>query len=288
MKIGIIGAGWLGKAFAKSLVEQYRHVWVTCRTDFASEALRLLTLNVETFHLGQDIQSLNLYQQCDCYLVNIPFSKRTASQREYQQDMEQVFSGLLQDSAKRLIFISTTSVYGNKSQIVDIDTELTPETVSAKVHVHLEAYLTRHWPKQVAIVRLAGLAGEDRHPITALCKKGEVNKANWPVNLVYRDDVISALQAVIDHSLWGQCFVLSSLEHPSKAEYYRWAAEQLNLPVPTMSYDDTHSGKTIDGLSSWRKLGVSPRYASPYDMLSLADEVNPEKLQGNRVDKDHQ
>ncbi|MFT6777341.1 MAG: hypothetical protein ACJAV1_001258 [Paraglaciecola sp.] len=88
------------------------------------------------------------------------------------------------------------------------------------------------------------------------------------VNLVHQHDVIHSIECIIKNAVWGQTLVLSASKHPTRKDYYKWAAEQLNLAAPAFIEEiGQPSGKLIDAGKSLDILGIFLKYPSPYDML---------------------
>jgi nucleoside-diphosphate-sugar epimerase len=180
----------------------------------------------------------------------------------------------------RLIFISTTSVFGNYEGTVTNKTAPSPVTDSGKAHETIENHLFENYPQRSKILRPSGLIGPNdsetggslnaiRHPIYSLCSKVDIPKGNDPVNLVHQSDVIKAIHALLTQQTITHAFNISALDHPSRQTYYQWAAKQVMLPTPTFA-DDTKKrqlGKLIDASITFAELGISPNYASPFDML---------------------
>lgn len=266
-RIVVLGAGWLGLPLANYMKNKGYQVTATCRTQINQSALAEQGLDARIFCLGDDSKLLTTSHPATCFVINIPFGKQGKEKTLFEYRMKTLFSSLLQNNQNRLLFISTTSVYGDQQGVVDELSQVSPVTESAKVHVALEDYLKESWPQQTSIARLSGLVGGTRHPIHSLAKKGRVKQSNWPVNLVHRDDVIHACEEIIVQGAWGHTFVFNALAHPTKDEYYRWAADQCGLVCPEMQADSKGNGKVVDGRASWKALGIEPCYPTPYDML---------------------
>jgi nucleoside-diphosphate-sugar epimerase len=213
--------------------------------------------------------------------------------------MKSLFDYILLHHAQHICFISTTSVFGALEGRISNDSVLTPNTPSGNAHVELEFHL-----KDLAIasvikpqgdaigfscsaLRLAGLVGKDRHPITTLSQKSNIALGKNPVNLVHQQDVIQVICAILQdaerrkhdsdsfemtNSLLDRNFYaanLCSLEHPTREEYYTWCAQQKGIRNPKFTPDTREfaSGKWIDSEQTISQLQVKLHYPSPYNML---------------------
>ena len=147
-------------------------------------------------------------------------------------------------------------------------TQPDPQTQSGQINLAVEALVKESFTSRSTIIRAAGLVGKDRHPANYLAGKiGLLNPDNV-VNLIHQDDVICAIKTVIERDIWGQTLHLSALEHPTRAQYYTWAAENLGLSAPIFTHGTGVAlGKKIDATRSLQLMGLSLKYPSPFDML---------------------
>lgn len=272
----IIGAGWLGEALALSLIEEKKTVITTCRATEKRERLISTGINTMLYQLGDDVHNPVLVPlfQANVLILNIAPGSMKQDIEHFIACMKGLIDRFMRPSAdpKRqphIIFISTTSVYGEQVREVIETSIVDPLTVSAKAHVDLEQYLHTEYQGQTTVLRLAGLVGADRHPVRHFVKKSPLASANKRVNLIDRVDVIAAIKAINEKSLWGETLHLCSHEHPSRKDYYSWAAQQLGLP--DLAFTDEKSedlGKVIDSAVTCAKLGLTLQYDSPYKILA--------------------
>ncbi len=262
------GCGWLGKYAAKSLISSGFTVSGSTRTEDKSLELKALGITPTLFSLGDSPTAL-FNDVPDCLVLNVPPGRRSAMNPNYTALMQGIVDTATQAGVKHIIFISTTSVYGAiEHGDVDAATPLQPNTESGIAHKTLEDYLARH-AKGFDIVRLSGLVGPDRHPINTLSGR-TLDKGNQVTNLIYVDDIVDALAVMIKRGPRQDHYILSSLEQPKRADYYTFCARKKGLEAPVFegySTEQLPSGKRINSLKSWEKLGLTPNYASPYDMI---------------------
>lgn len=267
MKVAVIGAGWLGFSLSKALQKQGLEVVASKRDKEQAEKLTFDGLDTFAYQLGDKLP--DALQLCSHFVINIGAGRRGFKKELFEQQMQQLMQQCLNTADKRLLFISTTSVYGEANKVFVEDTTPEPISDSAKAHVVIEQYLQQKFPQQASILRLAGLIAEDRHPVYYLEGKKDITAAHKMVNLVHRDDAVAAIRAVLDKQLWGEVFHLCATAHPSRKNYYTKAAEVLEL-VPPVFLDESDQptmGKCIDPAATLEKLGLTLQYASPFDML---------------------
>jgi nucleoside-diphosphate-sugar epimerase len=276
----IIGLGWLGSPFAMHLVDAGNVVSGTTRSP--EKAKRLTQCGIETFLFDlyeQDASEIpsSAFDGADV-LINLPPGRKNFSSESFVECMKSLIDIAVSNGAKHICFISTTSVFAGLSGRIGNDSVFSPRTASGKAHVEIELYLkdiSKAKGLNTTVLRLAGLVGEDRHPITTLSKKSDIQVGKDPVNLVHQQDVIQAINAIF-HTVQDKRSAnfyaanLCSEEHPSREQYYTWCAAQKGLRSPTFTPDEreTGTGKWIDAQETTTNLNLTLLYPSPYDMLS--------------------
>lgn len=283
--ISILGAGWLGKPLAQHLKQRHA-VYLSKSSPENTAALQAEGWNAATFRLGGTLP--NLFTDTELAVINIPPKLRgTASPQDaekFTQNMLKLVSDFMAPSNqtnrnKRLIFISTTAVYGNVEGEITETSAVAPLTLSAKAHVEIEQYLHTQYPEQACVLRLAGLVSADRHPVRSLVKRAQasnkpLDNPSQVVNLIHRVDVIAAISTIIDKHHFGTTLHLACPDHPTRERYYSWAAEQCGLPALSFNSQVAHStgatGKVINAAATVQQLDLTLQAPSPYDMFSVA------------------
>jgi nucleoside-diphosphate-sugar epimerase len=270
MKISICGGGWLGQPLALQLMESGHKVVATSRTAQGAQALINKGIAATVFTLGEALPEV---LACDLLIVNIPPGRKamadnTQRSRGFAAQIFSVLEALCISSSSKLIFISTSAVYGDTHQRVTENSSVDPTTPSARAHVQIEQFITQNIGTNACILRLGGLIGDLRHPATYLAGKEGLLNGEQAVNLVHQVDVIQAIRQIIVRQLWGEVLHLCATDHPSRQAYYPWAAKKMGLIPPTFAQEhNTGQGKILDPAATLQKLAMSLNYPSPYDML---------------------
>lgn len=268
MKVAVIGAGWLGFPLCERLKSVGATVYATKRSVEGAEQVTFKGIDAFPFSLGDQTLPSPL-TKCHLYIINIGAGRSRFDKDTFKEQMITLCKLCLDDKCKKLIFVSTTSVYGERVRDIKEDAEVEPISASAQAHVAIEDFLIENFAENCTILRLAGLISEDRHPAVHFEGKKDVTQAHRMVNLVHRDDAIAAIEMIIKKKLWGRVFHLCASEHPTRRDYYCWAAEQLEL-VPPEFLDDTEqpaTGKKVDASDTLETLGLELKYDSPYKMI---------------------
>lgn len=280
MNTTIIGLGWLGLPLGKFLKSQAHDVCGTSRTASKVEALNHAgyeCLHFDLFAAPITEQLPSKYFEGRSIVINIAPGRHSINPDEYIACMKSLIDYAFEHKALHLTFVSTSSVFGNAVGIADERSTPNPNSNSGLAHVAIEQYLMNHFAQHSVVLRLAGLVGPNpegaapsiRHPAYALAKRQYIDGGNTPVNLVHQFDVIQCIYAILRQKICARVLHACSLEHPSRADYYTWAAHHLGLNVPRFSKEDNYrDGKIVSAEQTLLELGVSLRYPSPYDMLT--------------------
>ncbi|MFT4808271.1 MAG: nucleoside-diphosphate-sugar epimerase [Paraglaciecola sp.] len=270
MQIAVVGCGWLGLPLAINLQENGHQIVATCRDDEKAYELTKLGFNSEKFELGDDLIHGRLTKlfTARVLVLNIPVGRKNPKTEHFVKHMQALLKHAANSKIQNVIFISTTSVYGDNDAIVTEQSLTHAQTQSGKINLAVELLVNEYFVGCSTIIRPAGLVGKNRHPANYLAGKTDLLNPDNVVNLVHQDDVVCAIKTVIDRGLWGHKLHLSALEHPTRAQYYTWAAEKLGLNPPNfVKSKGVVLGKKIDATRSLQVLGLSLKYPSPFDML---------------------
>jgi nucleoside-diphosphate-sugar epimerase len=272
MKIAVMGGGWLGLPLAVSLQNSGHQVVATRRSKVGLDELSQHGLTGIQFELGEDLQQTKFGPifSSDLLFLNIPVGRKSLTAEYFLTQIETLLKHACNSNIQNILFVSTTSVYGDESRTVTEQSSFSPNTQSGRINLAIEQLATQYFSHNASVLRLAGLIGGTRHPAKFLAGKTNLANPEQVVNLIHQKDVIKAVHKVIDNRLWGDSFLLSATEHPTRKDYYTWAAKQLGLQAPQFvghSGNGKNEGKIIDASASLEKLDLKLNYASPYDML---------------------
>lgn len=261
--ISICGCGWLGQPLAYQLLRQGHRVLGTCRNEHKQQKLSADGIETWLFQLGEPVA--DAVAGADICVLNIPPNRKTIEPVSFVRSVKKLAKQFLDKGCQKILFISTTSVYGDNQVRVDEQTAPAPSTASGSAHMEIEQYLLS--TGKASILRLAGLIGPNRHPVKYLAGRS-LDNGHQRVNLVHIEDVLKGIIAIIEGNHWGQVFHLSATEHPTRRDFYCHAAEQAALAPPVFTADEVNSGpgKEIDANATLRQLGISLNYPDPMQM----------------------
>lgn len=242
-RIGIIGLGWLGESLADFLLENNFSIWGTVRSLEKAERIQKKGIDVSLWEsiapISKEVQ-VEL-AKLDLLILNLP--PNACSDISYGACL----SSFLQytQSNTKVIFTSSTSVYPNNLADAKEDYKHKPE--EANKVLEAESVLSQQLGLRLCILRLAGLIGEDRHPVFHLAKKTINDAPNKKVNLIHRRDILKILLIVIQEDHFGEIFNVCHPDHPTRKLYYSKMTQEYNLPdIQFIESSDIPTNKIVN------------------------------------------
>ena len=242
-KIGVLGCGWLGIPLSKSLIKNNNIVFGTTTDKFKLSVLsrhkiKPFLINVtEKEILGE---WNNFFKKLDILVINIPPKENM----NYNFIIKTLFEKIKGSNQIKLIFVSSTSVYGNMQGDVNSNTIPKPESKRGSTIIEAENILKRN--PQTTILRLGGLIGPDRNPARILSSKKIVHNPNNPINLIHIDDCIGIIESIIKKEKWGKIYLGVCPHHPTKESYYNAQCIKLGISKINFSESPISSNKKIN------------------------------------------
>src|ERR1700753_678199 len=120
MMVSILGCGWYGKALAKSLIQQGVIVKGSSTSDEKLE--QLSSEGIIPYSVRFDADSENFHPtffECDVLVISIPPRFRKGETTGYLPKIQRIINVILKYKVKRVIYISSTGVYGEHNTKVN-------------------------------------------------------------------------------------------------------------------------------------------------------------------------
>ena len=271
IKISILGCGWLGLPLAKSLLLKGYEVKGSTTSESKLEVLK--NAGISPFQIQLEAHQIigtieDFLKETDVLIIDIPPGLRretsTSNEITFVNKIKNLIPYIEKSGTQKVIFVSSTSVYGDGFPIVEITEEIkpNPDTESGKQLAIVEALLQSNLNFKTTVIRFGGLLGDERHPAKFLAGKTNVENPDAPVNLIQREDCIGIIEKILkqvqhDNWEWNQTFNAVSPQHPKRKAYYHKKAEILNLPLPTFAKNSESKGKMISSKKVETILGYS-------------------------------
>jgi len=173
-KIGVMGCGWLGLPLAEELVKQSYKV---SGTTTSSDKMELLEKKgIQAFHviLTEDEIQGNIegfLSSIDILIINIPPKLRGNNTESFIEKMKLLYHQIKRNNVPKILFVSSTAVYGDAEGEVTEESVPTPTTESGKQLWASEQLFLNDDVLKTTIIRFGGLIGPNRHPVTMLSGK---------------------------------------------------------------------------------------------------------------------
>ncbi|MAB58843.1 MAG: NAD(P)-dependent oxidoreductase [Aequorivita sp.] len=236
--IAIAGLGWLGQPLAYRLATLGYTVKGSVTTVAKAALLQQNGFDaypVEISENGIEGEVLALLKNVDYLLIMIPPGLRKNTGADYVLKMVHLLSAINESAVKKIVLVSSTSVYDDSQGRVTERDEPKPETIAGKQLRQVEELFMNAEGLQTTVVRFGGLIGGSRNPVKYLAGRKDLADGNAPVNLIHRDDCINILVEILKNDAFGTVFNAVNPNHPKKAEYYIQKAKELGLEAPTFA-----------------------------------------------------
>jgi len=270
-QISILGCGWLGLPLAKSLIENGFSVNGSTTSIEKLSVLENAGILPYLIALSENktVGNLNDFlENSKILIIDVPPKLRGSAtdpssslRMTFVSKIKNIIPFIEKSAVENVLFISSTSVYGEDNLVVTEETELNPDTESGKQLVQVEQILQSNSNFKTTILRFGGLIGEDRHPIKFLAGRKNIENPNAPINLIHQDDCIGIIMEILKSNSWDETFNAVTPFHPSRKEYYTQKAIDLNLALPEFNIENAAFGKTI--LSSKVEKALDYQFTKP-------------------------
>lgn len=251
-QISILGCGWLGLPLAKKLIEKGNSVKGSTTSENKLPILKNSGINpfLVTLESESVSESINEFlAESEILIIDIPPKLRgnnpDTEKKVFVEKITHLIPFIEKSTIKKVLFVSSTSVYGNENDFINEETIPNPDTESGKQLLLTENILLENKNFQTSILRFGGLIGEDRHPVKHLSGKENVEHPDAPVNLIHQKDCIGIIEKIINQAKWNEVFNAVAPFHPTRAEYYTQKAKEHNLALPKFSSEKSNIKKVI-------------------------------------------
>jgi nucleoside-diphosphate-sugar epimerase len=243
----VFGCGYLGERVARRCREAGHDVTVVSRSperaaEFERQGYRAIVADVTR------PETLGNLPKTETVLFAVGFDRGSS------QSMETVYAGGLQNvltalpsSVGRMIYISTTGVYGSAGgQWVDEQTPPDPQREGGRASLAAERALAESpLGARSVVLRLGGIYGPGRIPFLDRLRAGEPIPApsEGSLNLIHVDDAAAIVLAAdaVDVEGGPRVYCVTDGCPVQRGEYYREVARRIGAAPPTFATPDLNS-----------------------------------------------
>ncbi|MGB7393995.1 MAG: SDR family oxidoreductase [Pricia sp.] len=261
-KIAIMGCGWLGLPLAEQLIKDGHTIHGSTTSEEKTGKLKEKGIHPFLISLSEDgIQgdASGFLEDMDALVINVPPGLRSGKKENYVKKMQHLHREIKASSVRKVIFVSSTSVYGDAEGEVTEQTPPAPVSESGRQLVASEKIFRQDADLKATIIRFGGLIGPDRHPITMLSGKQNLSNGNAPINLIHLTDCIRIITEILHKNWWNETFNGVYPQHPTKQDYYTETAIRKGLQPPEYVINRPKFGKKVlsYNLTNVKKFGFT-------------------------------
>lgn len=222
MIVSILGCGWYGKALAKELLKKDVTIKGSATSTEKLDGLRAIGINpyVVQVNAGQIKYDAD-FIKCDAFVISVPPGLKKGEGAAYLSKIKHIIDAVLQNRIRKVIYISSTGVYGNHNKTVTENDTPNPDNESGKILLEAENLFRDESDFKTTIIRFGGLVGPGRHPGRFFAGKKDIPNGLAPINMIHLDDCVGIADAIIEQDALGYLFNACSPDHPSKEDFYK-------------------------------------------------------------------
>ncbi|SFE33828.1 Nucleoside-diphosphate-sugar epimerase [Actinopolyspora alba] len=175
----------------------------------------------------------------DIVVIVLTADRRTAEgyRSTYLDGLTNVLDAIDETGVRpRILFVSSTAVYGDIDGVVDENTPTAPGSATAEMLVAAEERLHSRFPEAIAL-RLAGIYGPGRTSLIDRVRDGTATVESTPryTNRIHRDDAASAI-VHLTTAVENPAPVYMGVDHEpvDRARILRFLAEELGTAPPAV------------------------------------------------------
>lgn len=234
-RVSILGCGWLGLALAKYLhasgIQINASTTTATKLDvFKAHGYNPFLIDIENLSADNDD-----FFNSDVLIIAITSKKIDA--------FKNLALKLESSPIKKVLYVSSTSVYKNISAVLSEDAELSQSPL-----VEIEQVFTKNRHFNSTILRFSGLFNKDRHPGRFFKDGRQIPNPEAPVNMIHRDDCILIISDIIKQNKWNEIFNACADTHPSRRLFYIAANKDYGSVAPNFDEAGLSEGKEISNL----------------------------------------
>jgi len=241
-RYSILGCGWLGLPLAKQFIKSGVEVKGSTTSEekkalLQQENIRPYLINIDAKGAFQEFLDTNVL------LIMI-----TSKQFEAYENL---ITEIEKSAVKKVIFISSTSVYPRNNK----DYTEEDETVDSLLS-NVEELFRNNTNFKTTIIRFAGLFGGKRLPGNWF-KDKKIPQPYGFVNMIHRDDCIAIIAKIIEQDIFGETFNACANHHPTRKAFYSYAKKCLGKPTPVFDESQPLQFKKISPEKLMTKLNYT-------------------------------
>jgi nucleoside-diphosphate-sugar epimerase len=254
-QISLLGCGWLGLPLAKALITNGFSVKGSTTSEGKLSTLK--ALDIDPFLIALNSKSttgtiVDFLDGSETLIIDIPPQLRgknnessSSNEKIFVEKIKNLIPYIEKSTIEHVLFVSSTSVYGEVNATITEETIPTPNTESGKQLLQAESLLQNSANFKTTILRFGGLIGEDRNPTKFLAGKQNLENPETRINFIHQEDCIGIILKIISSDSWNEIYNGVSPFHPTRETYYTQKATELSLVLPKFDHSKPSNKKLI-------------------------------------------
>lgn len=235
--ISILGCGWFGLAFAKTLV--VNNYLVKGSTTSKAKLGALQGLGIEAYHLNLN-EEADLpadFFKTDVLFIAVPPRAKTEDASAYPTKLKRVADASVNSGLKQIVLISSTGIFEEGNFVVDERNIPNPASASAKALQQAEELFKSYSQFATTVIRFGGLLGPGRNLARFFAQKSNIANGNAPVNLIELQDCIGLCVHLLQSQKFGETYHGVTPHHPTKNDFYTRLCEVSGMEPAHFKYE---------------------------------------------------
>ncbi len=175
-------------------------------------------------------------------------------------DFRKLINQIEKSKIRKVLFISSSSVYSNTNQIVTENSPVNNSSLS-----EIELLFKSNLIFKTTIIRFGGLFGYDRKPGKFYSTDKKIDNPEGYVNLIHRDDCIRIIEQIIKNNIWQETLNACADTHPKRRDFYKKEAAKLGLNEPQFNENSLFEYKIVSNEKLKKMLSFSFKYSNLLD-----------------------
>ena len=247
-RISILGCGWLGLPLAFELTQKGYITKGSTTSDSKVEILKSKGIISFIINIGKREYNFADFLDTEVLIISIPSKKI--------EDFKYLINQIETSDIKKVIFISSTSVYPFTNQMVTEDTPIKQTSLS-----EIELLFKSNLIFNSTIIRFGGLFGYDRKPGKFIQIDKKIKNPEGYVNLIHRDDCIQIIESIIQNDIWNETFNACADTHPKRKDFYKKEMIKIGRAEPILDENSQNHYKIVSSEKIKTMLNYSFKYS---------------------------
>jgi nucleoside-diphosphate-sugar epimerase len=251
-RISILGCGWLGKALAVQLIQNDYDIKGSSTSISKLKELQTKGINSFIIDINNNTIDISNFLSSDILIIAIP--------SKIINDFKNLLLEIEKSQLRKVIFISSTSVYLNTNEIVTEESPISNSSLS-----EIENIFRANTLLDTTIIRFGGLFGYDRKPSNFIKTNKEIENPEGYINFIHRDDCVQIIEKIIVNDVWNITLNACADSHPKRRDFYKKELKKIGVTSPSFNEDALNAYKIISN----EKLKTLLNYKFKYsDLMS--------------------